>query len=154
MDSGTGNALRDRPALGGADNAAYGPHVQVVNFLQTVLSQPALRENAAMTDSCILVSVVRDFRMYEKCVQGNPFVSDCTKHPIDNRSENNAISLCYNRFLDAFDYTRPAWFVFCHEDFQMSESSEKSPYCPTPDNKPRTFIKKGTSRRGMQRTII
>ena len=74
-----------------------------------------------MTDPCILVSVVRDFCMYEKCIQGNPFVSDCTKHPIDNRPENNAISLCYNGFLDAFDYTRPAWFVFCHEDFQMKE---------------------------------
>ncbi len=44
-----------------------------------------------------------------------------TLHAIDNRSQNDHISILYNQFLDAYDYTKPAWLMFCHEDFELLE---------------------------------
>ena len=40
---------------------------------------------------------------------------------IDNRERNEPIPVCYNRFLDGYDYSREAWFIFCHEDFELRE---------------------------------
>ena len=73
-----------------------------------------------MKQNCIFVSVVRDFAMYKKCIEGNPFVK-AELHAIDNRTENFPIPVCYNRFLDRYDYSRDSWFVFCHEDFELRE---------------------------------
>lgn len=70
----------------------------------------------------VLVSVVRDFAMYDRCVKGNSFVADCELAPIDNREHNEGISVGYNRFLDSRPADEEAWYVFCHEDFQPLES--------------------------------
>ena len=40
---------------------------------------------------------------------------------IDNNEENLPISARYNAFLDGYDYSNPAWFVFAHEDFELEE---------------------------------
>ncbi len=73
-----------------------------------------------MKQNCSFVSVVRDFAMYKKCIEGNPFVK-AELSTIDNRTENFPIPVCYNRFLDRYDYSRDSWFVFCHEDFELRE---------------------------------
>lgn len=69
-----------------------------------------------------LITVVRDTEMYESCIQRNPFVLHYALFPIDNRVENKGIPVRYNQFLDAYDFTRPSWFVFCHEDFEFKQN--------------------------------
>ncbi len=76
------------------------------------------------TPRIIFVSVVRDFDMYRRCLSDNRHVNRYTLHAIDNRAENAHISVQYNRFLDAYNYSEPAWFVFCHEDFEVKEDVE------------------------------
>jgi len=73
----------------------------------------------SICDSIVLISVVRDYDMYRRCFVENTHAQACQSHPIDNRQEQAHVSTQYNRFLDAYDYSRPAWFVFCHEDFQL-----------------------------------
>jgi len=72
----------------------------------------------------IFVSVVRDFVMYNQCIVHNPYANVHALHAIDNRTTNEHISIQYNRFLDAYDYTQPAWFILCHEDFEILEEPE------------------------------
>ncbi len=72
-------------------------------------------------DNLVFISVVRDFEMYNKCVAHNENCVQAALYTIDNREKNEFISVCYNRFLDQYDFSKPAWFVFCHEDFQLQE---------------------------------
>ncbi|MBO6067280.1 MAG: hypothetical protein J6P80_03915 [Kiritimatiellae bacterium] len=69
----------------------------------------------------IVVSVVRDFGMYERCISGNAAFAGCKLCPIDNRAKNEPIGVCYNRFLDGCDFARDVWLVFCHEDWEARE---------------------------------
>lgn len=72
-------------------------------------------------DKTVFISVVRDYGMYRKCVSENPHTREARCVDFDNRERNEAIPVCYNRFLDGYDFSDPAWFVFCHEDFQPLE---------------------------------
>ena len=67
----------------------------------------------------VIISVVRDFQMYDELVRNNPFNKDASLYVIDNRQENKNISTRYNEFLDSYDYNKPDWFVFCHEDWEV-----------------------------------
>ena len=69
-----------------------------------------------------IITVVRDFQMYERFIRANSNCQGCRFEPIDNSVENVPIPRRYNRFLDEYDYTKPAWFVFCHEDFEFFEN--------------------------------
>jgi 2-polyprenyl-3-methyl-5-hydroxy-6-metoxy-1,4-benzoquinol methylase len=75
-------------------------------------------------EKIIFISAVRDFQMFNKVIENNPFVADddIILEPIDNTVENIGISKRYNNFLDKFDYSSPSWFVFCHEDWEIKES--------------------------------
>lgn len=73
------------------------------------------------SDRLIIVSVVRDFEMYQRCVSNNPNVCRAELVQFDNRIDNQSIPVLYNRFLDDYDYSRSAWIVFCHEDFELLE---------------------------------
>lgn len=75
----------------------------------------------ALKSSVVIVSVVRDFAMFHRCVAGNPNNQDCRIKFFDNRDANENVPVLYNRFLDEYDYSRSAWFVFCHEDFELLE---------------------------------
>ncbi len=66
-----------------------------------------------------VVSVVRDFDMYGRCVSGNPFLEGCELVPVDNRSENLPVTKRYNDYLDSVHDDR--WIVFCHEDWEVRE---------------------------------
>lgn len=71
--------------------------------------------------SLVIISVVRDYAMYERCIGRNRFLSKARLVAIDNREKNEGVSVLYNRFIDGYDYSTPAWFVFCHEDFEIKE---------------------------------
>ena len=76
-----------------------------------------------MSKTCF-ISVVRDFDLYNRVIANNPNLGDAQKIAFDNREENRPIPARYNEFLDGYDYSKPAWFVFCHEDFEPLESLE------------------------------
>lgn len=69
----------------------------------------------------VIITVVRDFEMYEKCVKNNAHLSDCLLCPVDNRVENDYITTCYNREIRRL-LNNDAWIVFCHEDFEFLEN--------------------------------
>ncbi len=68
-----------------------------------------------------VISVVRDFEMYDRCVGKNPHNAGAVLYPIDNRTESKGIPTRYNEFLNSYDYSKPDWFVFCHEDWEVQE---------------------------------
>ena len=68
-----------------------------------------------------IISVVRNFEMYERLVKNNPFNKGVDFIVFDNNQENLGISQRYNSFLDNYDYKQGAWFIFCHEDWEIKE---------------------------------
>lgn len=92
----------------------------------------------SVKDKFIFVSVVRDFDMYDRIVRNNPFNEGADFVFFDNRTSNVGVAERYNSFLDAYDYSEDAWFVFCHEDWEVREDlrpklrrrSRKSLYGP------------------------
>lgn len=72
----------------------------------------------------VLVSVFIDINLYSKCVLENSFIKNnelVSVHSFDNRHENKEIAVRYNSFIDSYDYSEPAWFVFCHSDWELRE---------------------------------
>ena len=67
----------------------------------------------------LLVSVVRDEAMYERCIAGNQFCDECELMKIDNREKNEFISVLYNRVLEGLDYSQERWILFAHEDLEF-----------------------------------
>lgn len=67
-----------------------------------------------------IISVVRDFAMYNKCVVYDNSANDLVC--FDNRTDNHPIPVCYNEFLDNFNYKNSQWLIFCHEDWQINQS--------------------------------
>lgn len=73
-----------------------------------------------------IISVVRDFDMYNRLVKDNPFYpKGAVFTAFDNNKENLTIPIRYNSFLDDYDYSNEDWFVFCHEDWEVKEELEK-----------------------------
>ena len=68
-----------------------------------------------------IISVVRDTEMYNQCIAQNTFINQHSLRPLDNSAENKGIPIRYNQFLDAYDFTNPAWLIFCHEDFEFKQ---------------------------------
>ena len=70
----------------------------------------------------IVISVVRDFEMYNRLVKNNKFYpKDTHFYAFDNNKENLTIPKRYNSFLEDYDYSQENWFVFCHEDWEIKE---------------------------------
>jgi hypothetical protein len=74
-----------------------------------------------MNKIAVIVSVVNDFAIYDRYIKKNPNVKDCCLEPLDNREKKDAVTVCYNRFLNSYDYSTPAWFVLAHQDFEFLE---------------------------------
>ena len=70
---------------------------------------------------CVFVAVVRDHDMYARLVKGNPSNAGGKFVAFDNLAENLSVTARYNSFLDSWDYSREAWFVFVHEDYEFLE---------------------------------
>lgn len=79
-------------------------------------------ESRQLKKSPLIVSVVRDFSMYCKCISENPVCDDCEKWFFDNRIDSKHIPVWYNRALSVVDESTSRWLVFCHEDFMPKES--------------------------------
>lgn len=75
----------------------------------------------AETPLCVFVTVVRDKALYERLVRDNPNNAGGEFVMFDNLAENLSITARYNSFLDRWDYSRKAWFVFVHEDYEFLE---------------------------------
>ena len=69
-----------------------------------------------------IISVVRDFEMYNRLVKDNPFNKGAEFICFNNNEENLSISKRYNSFLNGYDYDNEDWFVFCHEDWEVKEN--------------------------------
>lgn len=50
-----------------------------------------------------IISVVRDFEMYDRLVRNNPFNKGADFSCFDNRQENLGIAARYNQFLNGYD---------------------------------------------------
>lgn len=68
-----------------------------------------------------IISVVRDFNMYNRLVRDNPNWKGVVFTVFDNNKENITIPKRYNHFLDNYDYSKDDWFIFCHEDWEIKE---------------------------------
>jgi len=78
--------------------------------------------NLPANESIVIVSVVRDYAMYNMRIAHNPFANSHVLQAIDNRTVNEHISTHYNHFLESYNYAIPAWFIFCHEDFEIKQA--------------------------------
>lgn len=76
----------------------------------------------SVSDPIVLISVVRDFETYARCIRNNPNVNCHELVCLNNSVENKGIPFRYNEFLNGYDFTKPAWFIFCHEDFEVTEN--------------------------------
>lgn len=75
-----------------------------------------------MADSdIVIVTVVRDWMMYDRCLRLNRHCAGTVLVPLDNSKDNLAIPVRYNCFLESYNFSHEAWFVFCHEDFEFLE---------------------------------
>jgi len=79
------------------------------------------RSGRADSAGCVFVTVVRDHAMYERLVRDNPNNARGEFAAFDNNAENVPVTVRYNSFLDGWDYSRKAWFVFLHEDYEFLE---------------------------------
>lgn len=68
-----------------------------------------------------VITVVRDWKMYNKCISTNQNLKNCILQPYENLRINERLPTIYNRFLNEYNYDNQAWFIFCHEDFQFYE---------------------------------
>ena len=70
---------------------------------------------------CVFVTVVRDHALYARLVRDNVNNAGGEFVMFDNLADNLPITVRYNSFLDGWDYSRKAWFVFVHEDYEFLE---------------------------------
>ena len=70
---------------------------------------------------CVFITVVRDHALYGRLVRENPHNAGGAFVAFDNRTENLSVTVRYNAFLDGWDYSRKAWFIFVHEDYEFLE---------------------------------
>lgn len=75
----------------------------------------------------VFINVINNFELYQQYIVGNKFLK--TKSFIqyicfDNTKENIFISKRYNAFLDNYDFSNEAWFIFCHPDWEIMEDIE------------------------------
>ncbi len=73
--------------------------------------------------SVYFISVVNDYNLYDKYVKNNKYVNMIENVKLidfDNTITNKYISLRYNEFLNSYDYSKEAWFIFCHSDWELN----------------------------------
>lgn len=69
-----------------------------------------------------IVTVVRDYGLYNRWIRDNPHCRGSRLVVFDNRKTNLPIPVHYNAYLNCYDHSRPAWILFCHEDFELREN--------------------------------
>ena len=82
------------------------------------MERSAIRQDCS---GCVFVTVARDHGMYGRLVKANPNNAGGEFVMFDNLAENLPVTVRYNSFLDGWDYSRKAWFIFVHEDYEFLE---------------------------------
>lgn len=72
-------------------------------------------------EKAAVITVVRDYAMYTYLVKNNVYFQSAALYDLNNTVENESISVRYNEFLNAYDFSRETWFIFCHEDWELKE---------------------------------
>lgn len=75
----------------------------------------------AKDSSVVCIVAVRNRDRFRQCFEENDFVQNLSCVQVDNSVENQPIPIRYNDFLDSYDYSKPAWFAFVHEDFEIRD---------------------------------
>lgn len=94
-------------------------------------SQLAAREDVS------IVSVVNDYAMFDHCIRKNAFIrqyKNVRVFDFDNTKNNVTIPRRYNSFIDAYDFSKPGWIVFCHCDWELMQDINKWLERADPDN--------------------
>lgn len=81
-----------------------------------------------MTNKYIFVTAYVDSGLYKRCVTDNPFIkkdSRISTVGYDNSKINKFVSVRYNEFLNSWNYSEDAWFIFCHSDWELLEDITK-----------------------------
>lgn len=74
-----------------------------------------------------VVSVVRDWDCYTRCVRENPYLQGARFVTFDNTVENIPIPERYNAFLATMP-KETGWILFAHEDFDLHEDPRPKLY--------------------------
>lgn len=77
----------------------------------------------------IFITTYVDVNILNRCIRENPFINndpDSSLYCIKNTEHNLAVPLRYNQFLNQYDYTHEAWFVFCHSDWEIMENPSEA----------------------------
>jgi len=85
---------------------------------------PSLSKSSENCEDVYFISVVNDYKMYDRCIGKNPFVINAKNIKLidfDNTKDNITIPKRYNSFLNGFDFNKSGWFVFCHCDWEIME---------------------------------
>lgn len=77
--------------------------------------------SAEKLSGIVFITVTRDHTLYRRLFKT---IDSKSCQTFDNTHSNAPIPKRYNEFLDGYDYSKPSWFVFCHEDFEFQESIE------------------------------
>ena len=83
------------------------------------------RYNEKKFEDIYFISVVNDYAMFDRCIKENPYIkynSNIKLIDFDNTKDNVYIPVRYNSFLDNYDYSKEAWFVFCHCDWELMDN--------------------------------
>ena len=70
-----------------------------------------------------IVTVVKDFDLYEESIKTNKFMKECTLVTYDNSQEDISISQRYNDFLEnhLHNISPRDWIIFCNQGFSFME---------------------------------
>ena len=70
-----------------------------------------------------IVTVVKDFELYEESIKNNEFMKDCNLTTYDNSKEDISITQRYNDFLENHlkKISPTDWIIFCSEGFSFLE---------------------------------
>ncbi|MDD5727046.1 MAG: hypothetical protein PHV59_00645 [Victivallales bacterium] len=77
-----------------------------------------------MTKSKVyIVTVVKDFDLYEESIKNNEFMKGCTLVTYDNSLEDISITQRYNDFIENHlkDISPRDWIIFCNQGFSFLE---------------------------------
>ena len=74
-----------------------------------------------------IVTVVKDFELYEESIKNNEFMKDCNLVTYDNSQEDISITQRYNDFLENHlkNISPTDWIIFCNQGFSFLEDFKK-----------------------------
>ncbi len=75
-----------------------------------------------LAPECCVITPVEDRERYERCLLRNPATAGCLHVMLQTAPGDPTLAARCNAFLDAYNYERPTWFLFCREQFEPKDS--------------------------------